>query len=142
MNIKILLEGKIKEPYFKLGVEEFKKRLTGYTTLKIIETNSILDFVKNNVKQNSFFITLEIEGKQLSSTEFAHKIKEIEQDGAYNEIIFAIGGSDGLPDEVKNKSNFKFSMSKLTFLHQEAVFILIEQIYRAYKILNNEIYHK
>ncbi len=142
MNIKILLEGKIKEPYFKLGIDEFKKRLTGYTSLKIIETDSILNFAQTNIKQNSYLITLEIEGKSLSSPEFAQKIKEIEQDGGYNEIIFAIGGSNGLPDEIRNKSNFKFSMSKLTFLHQEAAFILIEQIYRAYKILNNETYHK
>ncbi len=142
MNIKVILEGKIKEPFFKLGIDEFKKRLTGYTSLKIIETNSISDFIKTNLKQSSCLITLEIEGKMLSSTEFAQKIKDIEQEGAYNEIIFAIGGSEGLTEDVKEKSNFKFSMSKLTFLHQEAVFILIEQIYRAYKILNNETYHK
>ncbi len=142
MNIKVILEGKIKEPYFKLGIDEFKKRLTGYTSLKIIETNSIAEFIKTNLKQNSYLITLEIEGKQLSSPEFAQKIKETEIDGAYNEIIFAIGGSNGLPAEIRQKSDFKFSMSKLTFLHQEACFILIEQIYRAYKILNNETYHK
>ena len=142
MNIKRILEGKIKEPYFKLGVEEFKKRLTGYTSLKIVETSSIADFLKNSVKLNSYIITLEIEGETLSSPEFAQKIKEIETDGAYNEIIFLIGGSGGLVREVRDKSNFKFSMSKLTFLHQEAVMILIEQIYRAYKILNNEKYHK
>ena len=142
MNIKIILEGKIKEPYFKLGVEKFKKRLTGYTSLKIVETSSIADFLKNSVKLNSYIITLEIEGETLSSPEFAQKIKEIETDGAYNEIIFLIGGSGGLVREVRDKSNFKFSMSKLTFLHQEAVMILIEQIYRAYKILNNEKYHK
>ncbi len=142
MNIKVVLEGKIKEPYFKLGIDEFKKRLTGYTSLKIVETNSISDFIKTNAKLNSFIITLEIEGKSLSSIEFAHKIKDVELDGIYNEIIFLIGGSNGLTQEVRNKSNFKFSMSKLTFLHQEAAFILIEQIYRAYKILNNETYHK
>ena len=142
MNIKIILEGKIKEPYFKLGVEEFKKRLTGYTSLKIVETSSIADFLKNSVKLNSYIITLEIEGETLSCPVFAQKIKEIETDGAYNEIIFLIGGSGGLVREVRDKSNFKFSMSKLTFLHQEAVMILIEQIYRAYKILNNEKYHK
>lgn len=142
MNIKIVLEGKIKEPYFKLGTEEFKKRLTGYTSLKILEVHSILDFLKNNAKINSYIITLEIEGEALSSLEFARKIKEIETDGAYNEIIFLIGGSNGLLAEVCKQSNFKFSMSKLTFLHQEAVLILIEQIYRAYKILNNETYHK
>lgn len=142
MNIKVVLEGKIKEPYFKLGIDEFKKRLTGYTSLKIIETNSISDFIKTNAKLNSYIITLEIEGKSLSSTEFAQKIKETEQNGNYNEIIFLIGGSNGLIQEVRDKSDFKFSMSKLTFLHQEATFILIEQIYRAYKILNNETYHK
>lgn len=142
MNIKIVLEGKIKEPYFKLGIDEFKKRLTGYASLKIIETGSISEFIKTNIKQNSYVITLEIEGTLLSSPEFASKIKEIETDGSYNEIIFLIGGSEGLPDDAKSKSNFKFSMSKLTFLHQEALFILIEQIYRAYKILNNETYHK
>ena len=85
---------------------------------------------------------MEIEGKQLSSVEFAQKIREIETDGYYNEIIFLIGGAEGLTPEVRSKSNFKFSMSKLTFLHQEAVLILMEQIYRAYKILNNEPYHK
>lgn len=142
MNIKVVLEGKIKEPCFKLGIEEFKKRLTGYTSLKIIETGSISEFVKTNIKPSSYVITLEIEGTELSSTEFAQKIKETELLGIYNEIIFLIGGSNGLPDDVKAKSSFKFSMSKLTFLHQEAVLILIEQIYRAYKILNNETYHK
>ena len=85
---------------------------------------------------------MEIESKQLSSEEFAQKIKSIEQDGYYNEILFLIGGAYGLEQDVRNISNFKFSMSKLTFLHQEAVLILIEQIYRAYKILNNEPYHK
>ncbi len=146
MNIKIVLDGKIKEPYFKLGIEEFKKRLTGYTSLKIIETGSMSDFTKTLYKSdnkiNSYIITLEIEGKPLSSPEFAQKIKNIETDGGYNEIIFLIGGSEGLPNEARQMSDFKFSMSKLTFLHQEAVFILIEQIYRAYKILNGETYHK
>lgn len=142
MNIKIVLEGKIKEPYFKLGIDEFKKRLTGYTSLKIFETSSISDFIKSNKGLNSFVITLEIEGKELSSVEFAGKIKEIETDGRYNEIIFLIGGSNGLPEEVRKISDFKFSMSKMTFLHQEALFILTEQIYRAYKILNGEVYHK
>lgn len=142
MNIKLVLEGKIKEPYFKLGIDEFKKRLTGYTSLKIVETPSISDSIKTIKGTNSFIITLEIEGCALSSVEFANKIKEIETSGCYNEIIFLIGGSNGLTDEVRKISDFKFSMSKMTFLHQEALFILIEQIYRAYKILNNETYHK
>ena len=138
MNTKIVLEAKLKESYFKQGVFEYQKRLLG--RVEIVEVNSIKEYIKN--KQNAFLITMEIEGKQLSSEEFANKLQVIEQDGYYNEILFLIGGAYGLEQDVRNKSNFKFSMSKLTFLHQEAVLILIEQIYRAYKILNNEPYHK
>lgn len=138
MNIKILLDGKIKEPYFKLGIEEFRKRLFG--VVEIIETSNLFQYIEN--RTNSYVIAMEIEGKMLTSPEFAMKIKEIEQDGYYNEILFLIGGADGLEAKVSNRANFKFSMSKLTFLHQEAVLILIEQIYRAYRILNNEPYHK
>lgn len=138
MNIKIVLEGKIKEPCFKLGIEEYKKRLLN--RVEILEISDIYEYLKN--KTNSYVITLEIEGKMLSSIEFANKLREIETSGSANEILFLIGGSEGLSRKVKNLSDFKFSMSKLTFLHQEAVLILIEQIYRAHKILNNEPYHK
>lgn len=138
MNIKIVLEGKIKEPCFKLGIEEYKKRLLN--KVEILEISDIYEYLKN--KTNSYVITLEIEGKMLSSIEFANKLREIETSGSANEILFLIGGSEGLSRKVKNLSDFKFSMSKLTFLHQEAVLILIEQIYRAHKILNNEPYHK
>ena len=138
MNIKVVLEGKLKESFYREGALEYQKRMTGQ--VEIVETNSIEDYIKN--RKNSFIVTLEIEGRALSSIEFAKKIREIEQDGFYNEIIFLIGGAEGLSQNVRNKSDFKFSMSKLTFLHQEAVLILVEQIYRAYKILNNEQYHK
>ena len=138
MNIKIVLEGKLRESFYKEGVFEYQKRLLG--RVEVVETASIEDYLKN--KQNSFIITMEIEGKSLSSEQFASKIREIETDGFYNEILFLIGGAEGLSQNVRNKSDFKFSMSKLTFLHQEAVLILIEQIYRAYRILNNEPYHK
>ena len=138
MNIKIVLEGKLRESFYKEGVFEYQKRLLG--RVEIVETSNIEDYLKN--KQNSFIITMEIEGKSLSSEQFASKIREIETDGFYNEILFLIGGAEGLSQNVRNKSDFKFSMSKLTFLHQEAVLILIEQIYRAYRILNNEPYHK
>lgn len=110
--------------------------------MKIIEVSSIDEYLKNNLKSSDYLITMEIEGNMLSSLEFADKIKEIEKDGFYNRILFLIGGSDGLSDFAKQKSTFKFSMSKLTFLHQEAVLILTEQIYRAVKILKNEPYHK
>ena len=138
MNIKIVLEGKLKESFYKEGVFEYQKRLLG--RVEVIETSNILEYIKN--KSNSYKITMEIEGKSLSSTDFAKKLSDIESDGFYNEILFLIGGAEGLIEEVRNASDFKFSMSKLTFLHQEAVLILIEQIYRAYKILNNEPYHK
>ena len=138
MNIKIILEGKIKEPYFKSGVEEFKKRLLN--KVEVLEVSDIFEFLKN--KSGAYIITLEIEGKMLSSIEFARKLREIETSGEANEILFLIGGAEGLSKEVRDTSDFKFSMSKLTFLHQEATFILIEQIYRAHKILNNEPYHK
>ena len=138
MNIKVILEGKLKESYYREGALEYQKRLLG--KVEIVETTSIEEYIKN--KKQSFIISLEIEGKELSSLEFASKIREIEQDGFYNEILFLIGGAQGLSQSVRSLSNFKFSMSKLTFLHQEAVLILVEQIYRAYKILNNEQYHK
>ena len=123
------IEGK--KPYQNSGIE---------TGDKIIEVNNILEYIKN--KTNSYIITLEIKGNELTSEEFSKKIKEIENDGHYNEILFLVGNAEGLDREVCKKANFKFSLSKLTFLHQEAVLILIEQIYRAFKILNNEPYHK
>ena len=138
MNIKIILEGKIKEPYFKLGIEEFKKRLL--KKVEVLEVSNIFEYIKN--KTGAYIVTLEIEGKMLSSEEFARKLREIETSGITNEILFLIGGAEGLSKEVRNLSDFKFSMSKMTFLHQEATFILIEQIYRAFRILNNEPYHK
>lgn len=138
MNIKIILEGKLRENFYKEGVFEYQKRLLG--RVEVVEVQSIEDYIKN--KSNSFLISMEIGGKELSSSDFATKIREIESEGYYNEILFLIGGAEGLSSVVRNKSNFSLSMSKMTFLHQEAVLILIEQIYRAYKILNNEPYHK
>ena len=138
MNIKIVLEGKLKESFYKNGVFEYQKRLFGM--VNVIEVNSIADYIKN--KSNAYLVAMEIEGKQLSSEEFAYKIRDIEQDGFYNEILFLIGGAEGLDKDVRKTAHYSFSMSKMTFLHQEAVLILIEQIYRAFKILNNEPYHK
>ncbi|MBQ8476640.1 23S rRNA (pseudouridine(1915)-N(3))-methyltransferase RlmH, partial [bacterium] len=138
MRIRVVLEGKLKESFYQQGAMEYKKRLQGQ--LEIVEVDNIEQYLKN--KKQPFIITLEIEGKMLDSVEFANKIREIEQEGFYNEIIFLVGGAQGLSQNVHNMADFKFSMSKLTFLHQEAVLILVEQIYRAYKILNNEQYHK
>lgn len=138
MNIEIILEGKLRESFYQNGAMEYHKRLLG--KVKIVETDNILNLIKN--KKDSYIVTLEIEGKELTSVEFASKIREIEQEGYYREILFLIGGATGLSKEVRALSNFKFSLSKLTFLHQEATLILIEQIYRARRILNNEPYHK
>ena len=93
------------------------------------------------IDSKDFIVTMEIEGKQLSSVDFAQKIKEISNDGV-NEIVFVIGGANGLDKSVKERADFKLSFSKMTFPHQLARVMLAEQIYRAFKIINNENYHK
>ena len=156
MKIKIIALGKIKEKFLKDGIDEFLKRLTPYTTVEIVElqpveikdenlTKKALDQegekILANIKPNSYVITLEILGKQLSSEDFANKINEITNEGI-GELVFVIGSSCGLAPEVSQRANFKLSISKMTFLHQFARLLLIEQIYRAFKILKNETYHK
>lgn len=150
--IKIICVGKVKEKIFKEAIEEYQKRLTKYTKINIIEVEDIninneelikqkeKELILKHIDKKDYVITLEIEGKQLSSTELSKKIEELE---TFNSnITFIIGGSYGLDDEIKNLSNFKLSFSKLTFPHQLFRVILLEQIYRAYKIKNNESYHK
>ncbi|MGM9849842.1 MAG: 23S rRNA (pseudouridine(1915)-N(3))-methyltransferase RlmH [Bacilli bacterium] len=150
--IKIICVGKIKEKFFRDAIEEYQKRLTKYTKINIIEVEDIninneelikqkeKELILKHIEKKDYVITLEIEGKQLSSTELSKKIEEIEQ--INSNITFIIGGSYGLDDEIKNLSNYKLSFSKLTFPHQLFRVILLEQIYRAYKIKNNESYHK
>lgn len=150
--IKILCVGKIKEKIFKDAISEYSKRLSKYTNLQIIEVddinsdniNTILDKEKDliikHISSKDYVITLEIEGKQLNSLEFSKKIEELQ---IYNSsIVFIIGGSYGLHQQIKDRADYKFSFSKLTFPHQLFRIILLEQIYRAYKIINNESYHK
>ena len=156
MKIKILALGKIKEKFLKDGIEEFKKRLNPYTSIEIVELNPIEikdanlkekvlseegEKILSHIKNDSFVITMEISGKQLSSEEFAAKINEITIAGV-SELIFIIGSSYGLSPIVSKRADFKMSMSKMTFLHQFTRLILIEQIYRVFKILNGEKYHK
>ena len=156
MKIKIIALGKIKEQFLRDGINEFLKRLTHYVALEIIEIQPIEikddnliqktleqegERILANIKQDSFVITLEIKGKQLSSEDFARQINEISISGV-NELVFVIGSSCGLSPKVSNRANFKLSFSKMTFLHQFARLILVEQIYRAFKILKNETYHK
>lgn len=150
--IKILCVGKIKEKFFKDAISEYSKRLSKYTNFQIIEVddinsdniNTILnkekDLIIKHISSKDYVITLEIEGKQLNSLEFSKKIEELQ---IYNSsIVFIIGGSYGLHQQIKDRADYKFSFSKLTFPHQLFRIILLEQIYRAYKIINNESYHK
>lgn len=147
--IKIICVGKIKEKYFTLAIEEYLKRLTKYTKLEIIElsdynydeTKTVLEEGKNilsKITNKDYVVTLEIDGKKLSSVELSEFIdKNISKD-----ITFVIGGSNGLSKDVLNRSNYALSFSDLTFPHQLFRIILLEQIYRSFKIINNESYHK
>ncbi len=156
MKIKIIALGKIKEKFLKDGIDEFLKRLSPYASVEIVElnpieikdenlTSKILDEegenILSHIKDDSFVITLEIKGKQLSSEELAQKINDITVSGV-SELVFVIGSSCGLSPKVSARADFKLSMSKMTFLHQFARLILVEQIYRAFKILKGEKYHK
>ena len=149
--IKIITVGKIKEKYLTDAINEYLKRLSKYAKINLIEVpdenfdiNKTLETEKKSilkyVSEKDYIITMEIDGKELSSIEFAKKIDEIQINNS--NICFIIGGSYGLSDEIKKMSNFKLSFSKMTFPHQLFRLILLEQIYRAYKINNNESYHK
>ena len=156
MKIKIIALGKIKEKYLKSGIDEFLKRLTPHASVSVVELNPIeikdenlkdkilLDEgekILSNIKPLDFVITLEIEGQQFSSEDFAQKIKDLTNNGT-QEIVFVIGSSCGIGKNVSTRANLKMSMSKMTFLHEFARLILIEQIYRAFKINKGEKYHK
>lgn len=156
MKIKILALGKIKEKFLKDGMDEFLKRLSAYSNIEIVELSPIEIKDENlsekileqegkkilpQIKPDSYVITLEINGANLSSEKFAQKIDEIINNG-YSEIVFVIGSSCGLSKNVSQRADFHLSLSNMTFLHQFVRLILIEQIYRAFKILRNETYHK
>lgn len=149
--MRIICVGKLKEKYFQDAVLEYQKRLSKYTKLEIIEVmdydGDISTILKKESEQilkylndKSYIITLEIDGNTLDSVEFSKKIDNILINNS--DITFIIGGSYGLSDEVKNKSNYKLSFSKMTFPHQLFRVMLLEQIYRSYRIINNESYHK
>ena len=144
------------EKFLKEGIDEFLKRLTPYASVEIIEltpveikdenlTSRVLDEegdkILAHIKPQSYVITMEIKGKQLSSEEFSEKLETLINDGI-SEVIFVIGSSCGISQKVSARANYKMSISKMTFLHQFARLLLIEQIYRAFKIMRNETYHK
>lgn len=156
MIIKVIALGKLKEKFLKDGIEEFQKRLRPYANFEIIELLPVeikdehliakaldeeAEKILAHIKPLSYVITLEINGKTLSSEEFASKIESLSKDGT-SEIVFVIGSSYGLSPIVSNRADFKMSLSKMTFLHQFARLILVEQIYRAFKIIKGETYHK
>ena len=150
--IKIICVGKIKEKYLTDAIKEYEKRLSKYTKLSIIEVNDIdnpnidivllkeKELIEKHIGSKDFVITLEIEGNMLSSEELANKIDTIFN--INSNITFIIGGSYGLHTDIKQRSNYKLSFSKLTFPHQLFRVNLLEQIYRSFKINNNESYHK
>lgn len=150
--IKIITIGSIKEKYLKEAIQEYKKRISKYTKLEIIELKDEglveeekakkLEAEKINryINERNYIITLEIEGKEYNSVELAEKIRDIQIQ--YSDIIFIIGGSYGLDNSIKEKAKLHLSFSKLTFPHQLFRVLLLEQIYRSFKINNNEKYHK
>ncbi len=156
MKIKIIALGKIKEKFLKDGIDEFLKRLTPYAGLEIIELSPVeirdenliqkaLDEegekILTHIKPQTYVITLEIQGKMLSSEDFAQKIQTLTNEGI-SEIAFVIGSSYGISKKVSKRADFTLSISKMTFLHQFARLLLVEQIYRAFKIIKCETYHK
>ena len=143
--IKVVCVGKVKEKYLQEAICDYVKRISKYHKINIIEvedSNMIEEKVKilKHIDNKDYVITLDIEGKQLTSVEFADKIDKTFITNSC--ICFVIGGSYGLDKEVKNRANFSLSFSKFTFPHQLFRVILLEQIYRSFKILNNETYHK
>lgn len=159
MKITILTVGKIKEKYMRDAIAEYTKRLSKYCKLEIIEVadektpDNASDTMEENirmkegerllkyVKNDAYVITLEIDGKQLSSEELAEKIEKLGIQGI-SHILFIIGGSIGLGKEVLARSDYALSFSKMTFPHQLMRVILLEQVYRSYRIINGEPYHK
>mgnify|MGYP000021182671 FL=1 len=159
MKITLVTVGKIKEKYLEAAIAEYSKRLGRYCRLEIVQVadektpDNASETVETNIKNkeaerllkyirdDAYLITLEIKGKQLTSEELAQKIDTLGVQGT-SHIIFVIGGSLGLGEEVLKRSNYALSFSKMTFPHQLMRVILLEQIYRSFRIIKGEPYHK
>lgn len=159
MKITLITVGKIKEKYLKDAITEYSKRLSRYCKLEIIEVadektpdnanETVEDGIRDKegerilkyVRDDAYVVTLEIKGKLLTSEELAKKIENLGIQGT-SHIIFIIGGSIGLGKEVLKHSDYALSFSKMTFPHQLMRVILLEQIYRSYRIISHEPYHK
>ena len=144
--IKIICLGKIKEKYLNDMIDDYLKRISKYHKIEIIELKDTNDLEeeKNNIlkhiSNNEYIISLSIEGEQIDSVSLAKKIDQTLI--THSTITFIIGSSTGLHQDIKNKSNYNLSFSKLTYPHGLFRAILLEQLYRSFKILNNETYHK
>ncbi|WP_461207018.1 23S rRNA (pseudouridine(1915)-N(3))-methyltransferase RlmH [Clostridium sp. DL1XJH146] len=159
MNITIICVGKLKEKYLKAAIDEYSKRLSRYCKLDIIEVSDektpdgaslkdeeIIkgkegDKILKHIKDNAFVIAMDLNGKNLTSEEFAEFIKDAGVMGKSN-LVFIIGGSLGLSKKVLQRSNYKLCFSKMTFPHQLFRVMLLEQVYRGFRIINGEPYHK
>ena len=159
MKITVLTVGKIKEKYLKDAIAEYSKRLSKYCKLNIIEvadektpdqaSAAVEESIREkegerllkHIKEDAFVMTLEIQGKQITSEELAGKLEKLGVAGT-SHIMFVIGGSIGLSSSVLARSDFALSFSKMTFPHQLMRVILLEQVYRSYRIIQGEPYHK
>ncbi|MGL5616303.1 MAG: 23S rRNA (pseudouridine(1915)-N(3))-methyltransferase RlmH [Sarcina sp.] len=159
MNITVISVGKLKEKYLKDAINEYSKRLTRYCKLTIVELPDektpdnasekeelIIkekegQLILSKIKENAYVIAMDLGGKEITSEQFSREIENCAVTGNSN-IVFLIGGSLGLSDEVKKRANYKLCFSKMTFPHQLFRVMLLEQIYRAFRISNNEPYHK
>lgn len=159
MNVQLIVLGKLKEKYMKDYSSEYEKRLSSYCKLSVTELEPIklsdnpsqqeivnalakeTQLIKQKIPKGSYVFAMSIEGRQMSSEELAAKLSDIALSGN-SSVTFVIGSSFGLSDEIKKMSDFKFSMSKMTFPHKLARIMLTEQIYRAFSISNNSKYHK
>ena len=160
MDIKIIAVGKIKEKFYKEAIDEYLKRMQAYNKLEIIEvademaaetlSEKELEQVKEKegesilgkISKEDYVVSLEILGKQMDSIEFAKFIENEMAEGFGRNLVFIIGGSNGLAKEVSQRSNKKLSFGKMTYPHHLMRVILTEQIYRAYRIINGHPYHK
>jgi len=159
MKIKLLCIGKIKEKYLNEGINEFLKRLKVYAKIEIIEKkeerisdnpsqseiDSVLEVEGNSllkeIKNDDYVIILDLHGKEVDNHQFLAILDKAMVSG-YSSFVFVIGGSYGISNELRNRSDFKWSFSKLTFTHQMIRLLLLEQIYRSFRIKHNEPYHK
>lgn len=159
MNIQVICIGKLKEKYWEDAIKEYSKRLKRFANLEIVELKEARlpenasakdeekvkqlegEEILAKIKKGTYVITLEIKGKELSSEELAKKFADLALEGK-GDIALVIGGSLGLSPEVSQRADFKLSFSKMTFPHQMMRVVLLEQIYRSFKINNNETYHK